>query len=114
MIANLETVTANRRVFLTPPLQADVRISGTPFVSLSASADQTDTNLGALLVDYGHRHARPAGARVTASQTLTTEDCWGETSAVDNACYRQTVKRTVTADRERVTKGILDAVTATR
>jgi X-Pro dipeptidyl-peptidase len=42
-------------------------------------------------------------------QTLTTEDCWGETSALDNPCYRQTVTRTVTADRERVTKGILDA-----
>jgi X-Pro dipeptidyl-peptidase len=108
MIANLETVTANRRVFLTPPLQADVRISGTPFVSLSAAADQTDTNLGALLVDWG-TDTRVQWGTGDGIQTLTTEDCWGETSAVDNPCYRQTVTRTVTADRERVTKGILDA-----
>jgi X-Pro dipeptidyl-peptidase len=108
MIANLETVTANRRVFLTPPLQSDVRISGTPFVSLSASADQTDTNLGALLVDWG-TDTRVQWNVGDGIQTLATEDCWGETSVLDNPCYRQTVTRTVTADRERVTKGIMDA-----
>ena len=108
MIANLETVTANRRVFLTPPLLQDVRISGTPFVSLSAAADQTDTNLGALLVDWG-TDTRVNWGTGDGIQTLTAEDCWGESSAVDNPCYRQTVTRTVTADRERVTKGIMDA-----
>ena len=107
MQTNLETVTANRRVFLTPPLKKDIRISGTPFVSLSASADQIDTNVGALLVDWG------ADTRVQWNvgdgiRTLTTEDCWGENSAVDNACYFQTETRTVTAEIERITKGILD------
>jgi X-Pro dipeptidyl-peptidase len=42
-------------------------------------------------------------------RTLTTEDCWGESSAADEPCYRQTETRTVTAEIERVTKGILDA-----
>ena len=108
MMSNLETVTANRRVFLTPPLLQDVRISGTPFVSLSASADQIDTNLGALLLDWG------TDTRVNYNTgdgilTLATEDCWGEFSPNDDPCYRQTQTRTIVNAIERITKGILDA-----
>ena len=108
MMANLETVTANRRVFLTAPLLQDVRISGTPTVSLRAAADQIDTNLGALLLDWG------TDTRVNYSTgdgilTLATEDCWGETSPADDPCYRQTQTRTIVNTTERVTKGILDA-----
>ena len=80
MQTNLETVTANRRVFLTAPLLQDIRISGTPFVSLSASADQIDTNVGALLVDWG-TDTRVQWNVGDGIRTLTTEDCWGETSA---------------------------------
>jgi X-Pro dipeptidyl-peptidase len=108
MQTNLETVTPNRRVFLTPPLLQDVRISGTPLVSLHAGADQTDTNLGALLVDWG-TDTRVQWSVGEGIRTLTTEDCWGETSPADEPCYRQTETRTVTAEIERVTKGILDA-----
>jgi X-Pro dipeptidyl-peptidase len=108
MQTNLETVTANRRVFLTPPLKKDIRISGTPFVSVSASADQTDTNFGALLVDWGV-DTRVQWNVGDGIRTLTTEDCWGEFSANDNPCYFQTETRTVTAEIERITKGILDA-----
>jgi X-Pro dipeptidyl-peptidase len=108
MQSNLTTVTANRRVFLTEPLQQDVRISGTPFVSLWAAADQTDTNVGALLVDWG-LDTRVQWGTGDGIRTLTTEDCWGESSANDEPCYRQTETRTVTAEIERVTKGILDA-----
>jgi X-Pro dipeptidyl-peptidase len=108
MQTNLETVTANRRVFLTPPLLQDVRISGTPFVSLHAAADQVDTNVGALLVDWG-LDTRVQWNVGDGIRTLTTEDCWGETSPADDPCYFQTETRTVTAEIERVTKGILDA-----
>ena len=108
MQTNLETVTPNRRVFLTPPLLQDVRISGTPLLSLHASADQTDTNLGALLVDWG-TDTRVQWSVGDGLRTLTNEDCWGETSPADEPCYRQTETRTVTAEIERVTKGILDA-----
>jgi X-Pro dipeptidyl-peptidase len=94
-------------VFLTPPLTQDVRISGTPFVSLHASADQTDTNLGALLVDWG-LDTRVQWSVGDGIRDLTTEDCWGESSAADDPCYLQVETRTVTAEIERVTKGILD------
>ena len=77
-ISNPTTVTANRRVFLSAPLEAPVHISGTPVVRIRASANATDTNLGAILVDYGARHAGLADRR--RARTLTTEDCWGEAS----------------------------------
>ena len=109
MINDETAVTANRRVFLSPPLTAPVRISGTPVVQLDASANRTSTHLGAILVDYG-----PAFPRVSRSsegvQTLTTSDCWGQASDDDNGCYRQVGERIdTTTTRWRVTKGVLDA-----
>jgi X-Pro dipeptidyl-peptidase len=77
-------------------------------VSLWASADQIDTNLGALLIDWG-TDERVNWGTGDGIQTLATEDCWGESSPADEPCYRQTVTRVSTADRQRVTKGILDA-----
>jgi X-Pro dipeptidyl-peptidase len=85
-----------------------VHVSGTPVVRLRASVDMTDTNFAALLVDYGD--ATQVSRQGDGVRTLTTEDCWGEASAADEACYRQVEKRTQTATQWRVTKGILDAV----
>ena len=48
---------AHRLAYLRPPLTRPVRLSGTPYVNLTASIDnRTAANLTALLVDYG-----PAG-----------------------------------------------------
>ncbi|MEJ3745142.1 CocE/NonD family hydrolase [Actinomycetes bacterium KLBMP 9797] len=109
MILNPEAAQPNRLAYLSAPLTAPVHVSGTPVVKLRAAADQTDTNLGAILVDYGTAervHHRASGEGII---TLSTEDCWGADSATDNACYRQTQKRVHTADLELVTKGIMDA-----
>ncbi|CAN5499562.1 Xaa-Pro dipeptidyl-peptidase [soil metagenome] len=110
MVSDESIAKPGRLAFLSEQLEAPLHISGTPQVRLRASADQTDTNLGAILVDYGTdtRVAhRLSGEGIT---TLATEDCWGESSASDDPCYRQTQKRVITADREVVTKGILDAL----
>lgn len=63
-----------------------------------------------MLVDYGTQTRvgwERSGEGIT---TLDTEDCWGESSPADDACYKQTTKNVITADRERVSKGILDAL----
>ncbi|MFJ7935463.1 Xaa-Pro dipeptidyl-peptidase [Sporosarcina sp. NPDC096371] len=52
LIANPESNSPNRLVYLTPKLTEKVRISGTPTVSLKASIDRPVSNLTALLVDY--------------------------------------------------------------
>jgi X-Pro dipeptidyl-peptidase len=107
-ISNPTTVTANRRVFLSGPLEAPVHVSGTPVVRVRASVNATDTNFGGLLVDYGP--ATQVSRSGDGARTLVTEDCWGETSATDEACYLQVEKRLTTVTQWRVSKGILDAL----
>jgi X-Pro dipeptidyl-peptidase len=109
MILNPETVQPNRLAYLSAPLTAPLHVSGTAVVKVRAAADQVDTNLGAILVDYGTAERVNHRASGEGILTLTTEDCWGVDSATDNACYRQTQKRVHTADVELVTKGIMDA-----
>ena len=90
MIGNPTLATANRRIFLSEELAQPLRVSGTPYVHLRAAADQTDTNLGAILVDYGSgSHITRTGDGVT---TLSTETCWGESTPADDACYRDVAK----------------------
>jgi X-Pro dipeptidyl-peptidase len=104
-----------RRVFLSAPLRRPLRISGTPRVDLKASLSQTQTNLGAILVDYG------AGREVTTNNegllndAADPKDCVGDSSTAGgdyDACYYRVTQPFVTlADGAawRVTKGILDS-----
>ncbi|PLR95961.1 Xaa-Pro dipeptidyl-peptidase [Bacillus sp. T33-2] len=108
MITNETTVKSDRLVFLTETLEKDVRISGRPEISLSAKVDKPDSNLTVLIVDYGtdtrvHHESRGEGIR-----TLTQESCWGESTAEDDACYKETEKTTHTAPYEVVTRGWFD------
>jgi X-Pro dipeptidyl-peptidase len=100
---------ANRRVFISPVLTHDLHISGTAVADIQASLDKTQSNLGAILVDYG------AGTQITRTSegiidaTPEVRDCWGESSAADSACYKQVTKPLVSVTAWRVTKGILDS-----
>jgi X-Pro dipeptidyl-peptidase len=106
---------ANRRVFLSAPLKKDLRMSGTPVIDIEASLSTTQSNLGALVVDYG------AGTQVTRSgegvSNTTTRTCWGESSnrldpdgdPVDSACYLEVTKPTIAVTQWRVSRGVLDS-----
>jgi X-Pro dipeptidyl-peptidase len=98
---------ANRLVFLSPVLTHDLRLSGTPVVDLRASLSKTQTNLGALLVDYG------AGTQVSRTgdgiQNTSEESCFGESTPNDDACYFKVAKRLTNVTSWRLTKGILDS-----
>jgi X-Pro dipeptidyl-peptidase len=112
MIGNELAVQPNRLAYVSGPLTAPLHISGTPTVDLQASVDATDTNFGAILVDYGTatRVQRTGDGVITG----TVEDCWGETATwggyAEDACYRQVSKRVAVTDREVVTKGIVDGL----
>ncbi len=108
MLANPNTVTNAKRVFLSAPLAAPLRISGTPRVLLKAAVNRTQTNLGAILVDYGGGVQRVSRSGDGIS-TTTVEDCWGESTPADDGCYRRTTKNLTTPATWRVTKGILDS-----
>jgi X-Pro dipeptidyl-peptidase len=106
---------SNRRVFLSQPLKKDLRLSGTPIIDIEASLSHTQSNLGAIVVDYG------AGTQVTRSgngvTNTTTRTCWGESSevldpngnSVDSACYLEVTKPTVDVTQWRVSRGVLDS-----
>jgi X-Pro dipeptidyl-peptidase len=98
---------ANRRVFLSAPLKKDLRMSGTPVIDLEASLSTTQSNLGAIVVDYG------AGTQVTRSgegiANTTTRTCWGESSELDSACYLEVSKPTIDVIQWRVSRGVLDS-----
>jgi len=110
MVSDENIVKPNRLAFLSEPLLTPLHISGTPVARWRASADQTDTNFGAILVDYGTDTRVAHRLSGEGIQTLATEDCWGLSSPADDPCYRQTQKRVTTEPREVVTKGILDAL----
>ncbi|HEX5621215.1 MAG TPA: CocE/NonD family hydrolase [Solirubrobacteraceae bacterium] len=108
-INNPTGVQTTRRVFLSPALTHDLHISGTMVVDIQASLDKPQSNLGAVLVDYG------AGTQITRTSegiqnvSPVTESCWGQSSANDDACYIDVVKPTVNVTQWRITKGILDS-----
>jgi X-Pro dipeptidyl-peptidase len=122
---NPDGAQTNRRVFLSQPLDADVRLSGTARVDFKASLSTQQSNLGVLVVDY----SATAFPMVTRSgegiANTTTRTCWGATSdgtpctigdtctaspqTVDTACYLEVSKPTQDVTQWRVTRGGLDS-----
>jgi X-Pro dipeptidyl-peptidase len=105
-ISNPETPSASKLAFLSQPLAQDLRVSGAPRITVRASSNLDTAYLGAILVDYGTK------TRISRTNngitTGTVEDCWGASSASDDACYLQVSKRLQTSSQWRVARGILD------
>ncbi len=67
-IGNAEETRSGRLVYVTPPLEQDVRVSGTPELRVKMSTNDDTALLSAILVDYGQGESqrgeqRPAGGR---------------------------------------------------
>jgi X-Pro dipeptidyl-peptidase len=107
LMASPEGSQANRLVFLSQPLATDLRLSGTPRIELTASLDQPQSNLTAILVDYGPSTRTPRDNE--GIQNTTTRTCWGDASDDDDACYLEVVHRSVSTDVWRVSRGVLDS-----
>lgn len=93
-----------RLAYLTPALPSDVRVSGTPLVTVRAALrDGASPYLTALLVDYG-TDVRPTGALVPTGETL----CYGQGVPGDTGCTA--LRRLATAETpyKIVTRGWLD------
>jgi X-Pro dipeptidyl-peptidase len=105
---------ANRLAFLTTKLKNDLHISGTPQIDIRASLSTPQSNLGAILVDYGPYNRVGRGGSEGVSNT-TTRDCWGDNStdaqgnALDSACYLEVSKPDTVGTAWRISKGILDS-----
>ncbi|MGJ6961237.1 Xaa-Pro dipeptidyl-peptidase [Streptosporangium sp. G11] len=107
MVADVGTAKPGRVAFTTGALPLDLRLSGTPVVDLRVALDQPTSNLTALLVDFGE-DTRIDWRRGQGITTVTEESCHGESTASDDACYRQVVTNRATRPLEIVARGWID------
>lgn len=98
-----------RQVFLSQPLSADLRLSGTPTVTLRVRVDKPTTELTARLVEYGTAERINYLGPEEGITTLSTESCWGSETEADDACYRDTEKDVTTSDLAVLDRGWVDA-----
>ncbi|HWH00309.1 MAG TPA: Xaa-Pro dipeptidyl-peptidase [Pilimelia sp.] len=108
LVTSPTTAKPGRLVYLSGPLEAPLHVSGRASVRLRIKVDKPTTQLSARLVDYGRatriNHFSSEGVR-----TLDTESCWGESTAADDACYRDTENVVATTDQFVLARGWLDA-----
>ncbi|MGW5263073.1 Xaa-Pro dipeptidyl-peptidase [Microbispora sp. NPDC004025] len=107
MVADVGTAAPGRVAFTTGALPLDLRMSGTPEVDLRISLDRPAANLTALLVDFGEdtRVDWRLGQGIT---TLAEEDCHGDGTTADDACYRKVATNLATRPLEVVARGWID------
>ncbi len=108
-VAAPNTPVGGRVAFLSAPLTREVRVSGSPSVTLRVKVDKPTTELTARLVDYGTATRVNHEGRGEGITTLTTESCWGDSTALDDACYRDTAEDVVTNDLSILARGWQDA-----
>jgi X-Pro dipeptidyl-peptidase len=115
------TTQSNRRVFLSPVLKQDLHLSGSPKLDLRVSLDKPQSNIAAMVVDYGPSTQITRSGDGQSTPANAPSDCWGSSSTrlgpdgkvMDyDACYQQPIKPTVniTATQGwRLTRGIIDS-----
>jgi X-Pro dipeptidyl-peptidase len=100
----------NKRLFISQPLSAPLRISGTPIVDIHASIlNRTQSNLTAFIVDYGPSQQVNRSNDGVANTNPPVRTCWGEQVPDDVPCFIETVKPLQNVNQWRVTKGMLDS-----
>ncbi|YCK35972.1 Xaa-Pro dipeptidyl-peptidase [Actinomadura sp. ATCC 39365] len=107
MVADVGTAKPGRAAFTTGALPLDLRLSGTPTADLRVKLDKPTANLTALLVDFGE-DTRVDWRRGQGVTTLTEEDCHGESTAADDACYKKVSTNVATRPLEIVARGWID------
>jgi len=99
----------NKRTFISAPLKAPLRISGTPIVEIEASLSKTQSNLSAFLVDYGPSTQTTRNSDGDGNSNPPVRTCWGESVPDDVPCFIGVIKPQQTVTQWRVTKGMLDS-----
>lgn len=107
MVADVGTAKPGRVAFTTGELPLDLRLSGTPTADLRVKLDKPTSNLTVLLVDFGD-DTRVDWRRNQGITTLAEEDCHGESTAADDACYKKVVTNVVNRPLEIVARGWID------
>ena len=98
---------SDRVLYQTAPLTAPVTVSGTTSVTLTVTPTTSQARLSAVLVDYGPTTMRDYN-NGEGIQTLTTQSCWGDSTASDSACYYDTSPVTTTVQSDVFERGWAD------
>lgn len=102
LVTDRDKADPNRLLYVSEPVSKDVRISGTPEVTVKASVDGRSPYLSALLVDYGK------DTRVTGFGPTQTQWCFGDTLGTNSGCRARWQYKTAQTDFQVVTRGWLD------
>ncbi|MBB5868911.1 X-Pro dipeptidyl-peptidase [Allocatelliglobosispora scoriae] len=108
-VANPANAVNGRKVFQTGPLTAPLHIAGGSTITLMVKVTKPTTALTARLVDYGTLTRVNWESSGSGIATLANQTCWGDSTAADDACYKETQKVTVSTGTSGLTRGWLDA-----
>src|SRR5690606_42079549 len=89
------------------PGPTHLRLSVPPVADMRAKLDRPTANQTALLDDFAD-DTRLDWRRGQGITTLTEEDCWGDSTAADDGCYRKVVTNTANRPVEVVARGRID------
>ncbi|OIJ88869.1 Xaa-Pro dipeptidyl-peptidase [Streptomyces sp. MUSC 14] len=106
--ARLTAPTPEKAGFLTAPLTHDLRLSGSSTVTVTATPTTASAHLSAVLVDVGPDTIRDYADAAEGITTLTHRTCWGESTAGDSACFKETRAKTVKVDYTVFSRGWAD------
>ena len=106
--ARIDTPTPDKAGFVTGPLARDLRLSGSSTVTVTATPTTPTAHLTAVLVDLGPDTIRDYAASGEGITTLTDRTCWGESTAGDSACFKETRARTTDVGATVVSRGWAD------
>ncbi|KUN03258.1 X-prolyl-dipeptidyl aminopeptidase [Streptomyces yokosukanensis] len=106
--AHLTTSTPEKTGFLSAPLTRDLRLSGSSTVTVTATPSTASAHLSAVLVDLGPDTIRDYADGAEGITTLADRTCWGESTAGDSACFKETKAKTTKVDYTVFSRGWAD------
>lgn len=106
--AKIDTGTPEKAGFVTQPLSRDLRLAGSSKVTVTATPTTPTAHLSAVLVDLGPDTIRDYTDSGEGITTLTNRTCWGESTAGDSACFKETKAKTVDVTYNVVSRGWAD------
>ncbi|WP_020670265.1 Xaa-Pro dipeptidyl-peptidase [Amycolatopsis nigrescens] len=102
LVEPVDKADPNRLLYVSDPLPRDVRISGTPEISVRASVDGQSPYLSALLVDYGKDE------RITGFGPTEESWCFGDSVDGDSGCRSHYRYSTAETGYQVISRGWMD------
>jgi X-Pro dipeptidyl-peptidase len=106
--AHLTASTPEKAGFLTAPLTRGLRLAGSAEVTVTATPTTASAHLSAVLVDVGPDTIRDYAGAGEGISTLPGRTCWGESTAGDSACFKETGAKTAAVDYTVFSRGWAD------